>query len=62
MGQGFTSLREVEQAVLNPNGPFAIVGKKDHAESYAYHEILTRIDHLAEQISRLLPGQGPAGR
>jgi uncharacterized membrane protein YcaP (DUF421 family) len=60
--QGYASLGEVEQAVLNPDGSFAFVKKKEHAESHAYQEILNRIDHLAEQVGRLVTGQGPSGR
>ena len=60
--QGYASLGEVEQAVLNPDGSFAFVRKKGPAESHAYHEILTRIDRLAEQLGRLQVGEGPAGR
>lgn len=59
--QGFSSLGEVEHAVLNPDGSFAFVKKKDRAEAHAYQEILNRIDRLAEQIGRLQPGEGPVG-
>ena len=59
--QGYESLWEVEQAVLNQDGSFAFVRKKDQAEGHSYNEILNRIDHLAEQIGRLQPGEGPAG-
>jgi uncharacterized membrane protein YcaP (DUF421 family) len=60
--QGYSSLGEVEHGVLNPDGSFAFVKKKDRAENPAYQEILNRIDHLAEQIGRLQPGEGPVGR
>lgn len=58
--QGYSSLGEVEHAVLNPDGSFAFTRKKDGAENHAYQEILNRINHLAEQIGRLQPGEGPA--
>ena len=56
--QGFESLRQVERAVLNQNGSFAFVKKKDHTEDHTYQEILTRIDHLAELVGRKQPGEG----
>lgn len=59
--QGISSLGEIERAVLNRDGSFAFKKKKDRAEGAAYQEILNRIDHLAEQIGRWQPGQGPAG-
>jgi hypothetical protein len=52
----------VERAVLNQNGSFAFKKKKDRGEDKAYQEILSRLDCLAEQIGRMQPGEGPAGR
>jgi uncharacterized membrane protein YcaP (DUF421 family) len=60
--QGFESLGEVQRAVLNQDGSFAFKKKKDSAEDYAYQEILSRIDRLAEQVGRMQPGEGAAGR
>ena len=58
---GFESLWQVERAVLNQNGSFAFVKKKDHTEDQTYHEILNRIDHLAELVGRKQPGEGSTG-
>ena len=58
---GFESLWQVERAVLNQNGSFAFVKKKDRTEDQAYHEILNRIDHLAELVGRKQPGEGSTG-
>jgi hypothetical protein len=60
--QGYASLGEAKQAVLNPAGSFAVVRKKGHTESHACKEILDRIQYLAGQIGRLQPGEGLAGR
>ena len=61
--QGFQSLDEVESAALNQDGSFAFVKKsKEQAGRHEYQEILSRIDRLAEQIGRMQPGEGPAGR
>jgi hypothetical protein len=35
MGQDFVSLVEVKRAVLNPDGPFPLVKKKEDDESHA---------------------------
>ena len=59
--QGVASLEEVERAVLNPDGSFAFMKKQDHANGHEYHEILSRIDRLAELVGRMQPGGGPAG-
>lgn len=57
--QGFESLWQVERAVLNQNGSFAFVKKKDRSEDQPYQEILRRIDHLAEQVGRIQPASEP---
>ncbi len=54
--EGFESLRDVERAALNSDGTFAFVGKKKpQADGREYHEILRRLDRLAEQMARLRP-------
>ncbi|HVB29410.1 MAG TPA: YetF domain-containing protein [Terriglobia bacterium] len=61
--QGFKSLDEVERATLNQDGSFAFVKKsKEQAGRHEYREILSRIDHLADLVGRMQPGEGPAGR
>ena len=60
--QGIPSLWKVERAVMNPDGSFAFVQKKDHGEVQGYQEILSRIDHLAELVGRMQPGGGASAR
>jgi uncharacterized membrane protein YcaP (DUF421 family) len=60
--QGMASLKEIKQATLNPDGSFAFVKKKEQGEEGEYQEILRRIDHLAEQISRMRPHEAAPGR
>jgi uncharacterized membrane protein YcaP (DUF421 family) len=59
--QGIASLGEVERAVMNPDGSFAFMKKKEHTEGQEYQEILSRIDRLAELVGRMQPGERPAG-
>lgn len=59
--QGFESLWQVDRAVLNQNGSFAFVKKKDHTEERTYQEILNRIEHLAEMVDRKQPSEGSSG-
>jgi uncharacterized membrane protein YcaP (DUF421 family) len=57
--QGFESLEEVERAVLNQDGVFAFVKKKQpEAKGGEYQEILNRLDLLQKQMRRLQPAQG----
>ena len=54
--EGFESLRDVERAGRNADGTVAFIGKKrPRTEGRGYHEILRRLDRLAEQLARLRP-------
>jgi uncharacterized membrane protein YcaP (DUF421 family) len=57
--RGYESLDEMERAVLDQDGTFAFTKKKDRTEDKAYREILSRIDHLAEQVGRMRPSGSP---
>jgi uncharacterized membrane protein YcaP (DUF421 family) len=59
--QGFASLKEVERAVLNPDGSFGFSGKKKEQSGREYGEILRRLDQMAELLGRLRPAQGSPG-
>jgi len=58
--QGFESLSEVEQCVLEPGGTLTFVGKKPASEDVRHQELLRKLDLLAEEISRLRGSQPPA--
>ncbi|HZT69718.1 MAG TPA: YetF domain-containing protein [Terriglobia bacterium] len=60
--QGIASLTEIKRATLNPDGSFAFVREKEQGEAGEYREILRRIDHLAEQISRTRPHEASPER
>ncbi len=59
--QGFSSLDEVERAVLEPEGGISFVGRKPEPEIERHQELLARIDALSVQVAELQKqvGAGP---
>ena len=51
--QGFASLDEIEQAVMEPGGTLTFVAKKPPKEELQYKEILRRLDLIAQDIEAL---------
>jgi uncharacterized membrane protein YcaP (DUF421 family) len=58
--QGFGSLAEVEQCVLEPGGTLAFIGKKPATEDVRHQELLGKLDRLAKEITLLRGSQPPA--
>jgi uncharacterized membrane protein YcaP (DUF421 family) len=58
--QGFDSLREVHECVLEPGGTLTFIGKKPDAEDLRHQELLGRLQQLMEEVSRLRGSQPPA--
>src|SRR5437016_11204501 len=58
--QGFDSLTEVEQCVLEPGGTFTFVGKKPASEELRHQELLGKLEHLTQEIALLRGSQPPA--
>lgn len=58
--QGFTSLADVEQCILEPGGALCFVGKKPATEELRHQELLGRMQQLMEEIARLRGSQPPA--
>lgn len=58
--QGFGSLSEVEQCVLEPGGTLTFLGKKPAAEDVRHQELLGKMDSLAHEIALLRGSQPPA--
>jgi len=56
--QGFTSLDEVEEAILEPGGALCMIPKKPVMEERRHRELLHRLDQLAKEIDRLKHGIG----
>ena len=58
--QGFESLTEVEQCVLEPGGTLTFVGKKPASEELRHQELLGKLEHLTQEIALLRGSQPPA--
>jgi len=57
--QGFASLSEVEQAVLEPGGTIAFIGKKPAPEAARHQEIVARLDQMTRELAALRAAQSP---
>jgi uncharacterized membrane protein YcaP (DUF421 family) len=58
--QGFDSLADVEQCVLEPGGTLTFIGKKPTGEDVRHQELLGKLDLLAKEITLLRGSQPPA--
>ena len=56
--QGFSSLGEVDQCILEPGGTLSFIGKKPDADVLRHKELLDRIDRLKDELA-LLRGTRP---
>jgi uncharacterized membrane protein YcaP (DUF421 family) len=56
--QGFSSLDEVDRAILDPGGGFCFFAKKPTAEDSRHADILARLDELSAQLSALQAARG----
>jgi uncharacterized membrane protein YcaP (DUF421 family) len=57
--QGFDSLSEVQQCVLEPGGTLTFLGKKPGTDEARHGELLKRLDALAREMARLRGGEPP---
>lgn len=58
--QGFGSLSEVEQCVLEPGGTLTFLGKKPGTEDIRHQELLGKMDRLTQEIALLRGSRPPA--
>ncbi len=58
--QGFGSLSEVDQCVLEPGGTLTFLAKKPPAEEVRHRELLGKMERLAQEIALLRGSQPPA--
>ena len=58
--QGFGSLSEVEQCVLEPGGTLTFLGKKPATEDVRHQELLGKMDRLTQEIALLRGSRPPA--
>ena len=59
--QGFSSLSEVDQCVLEPGGTLTFLGKKPPTEEVRHQELLGKMERLLHEIA-LLRGSQPSAR
>jgi uncharacterized membrane protein YcaP (DUF421 family) len=58
--QGFDSLSEVQQCVLEPGGTLSFTARKPAIEDIRHQELLKKFDALTEELARLRKMQPPA--
>jgi uncharacterized membrane protein YcaP (DUF421 family) len=58
--QGFDSLSEVEQCVLEPGGTLTFLGKKPSGEDVRHQELLDKLERLSQEVSKLRGAPPPA--
>ena len=58
--QGFSSLRDVEQCILEPGGTLCFIGKKPATEDVRHQELLGKLERLTQEIASLRSSQPPA--
>jgi uncharacterized membrane protein YcaP (DUF421 family) len=58
--QGFESLADVRECILEPGGTLSFIAKKPGTEDIRHQELLKRFDSLMEEVTRLRKLQPPA--
>ncbi len=58
--QGFASLSEVQQCVLEPGGTLTFLGRKPSGEDVRHQELLGKLEGLAQEIALMRSSQPPA--
>ena len=58
--QGFDTLSEVHQCILEPGGTLTFIAKKPGTEDVRHQEIMKKFDALTEELTRLRKMQPPA--
>jgi uncharacterized membrane protein YcaP (DUF421 family) len=55
--QGFATLAEVQQCILEPGGTLSFIGKKPLPEEVRHQEIVSRLDRLTAELARARGGE-----
>ena len=58
--QGFASLSEVDQCILEPGGTLSFIAKKPDTEDLRHKELLSRMQQLHEEITLLRATRPPS--
>jgi len=56
--QGFSSLDEIDRAILDPGGTVSFFARKPTADDTRHRELLAKLDAMAAQISALQASRG----
>jgi uncharacterized membrane protein YcaP (DUF421 family) len=51
--QGFSDLKEVDRATLDPGGTISFTGKKPAPDELRHRQLLERLDRLTEEVATL---------
>jgi len=57
--QGFDSLSDVQQCVLEPGGTISFIGKKPGSDETRHQVLMQRIDQLMSEVAKLRGNQPP---
>jgi uncharacterized membrane protein YcaP (DUF421 family) len=58
--QGFETLSEVQQCILEPGGTLSFLGKKPGTEDVRHQDLVARLERLSQEITLLRGSQPPA--
>jgi len=58
--QGFESIHEVQQCVLEPGGTITFIGKKPGTDESRHRQLLDRLETMMAEIAKLRNAQPPA--
>jgi len=58
--QGFETISEVQQCVLEPGGTISFIGKKPGTEESRHRELLDRMEKMMAELAKLRGTQPPA--
>jgi len=58
--QGFESIHEVQQCVLEPGGTITFIGKKPGTEESRHRELMDRMEKMMAEIAKIRGAQPPA--
>jgi uncharacterized membrane protein YcaP (DUF421 family) len=58
--QGFVSLRDVDQCILEPGGTLSFIGKKPDVDETRHRELLSTLEQLRQEIAVLRSTRPPS--
>jgi len=58
--QGFESIAEVQQCVLEPGGTITFIGKKPGTDELRHRELMDRMEKMTAELAKLRQAQPPA--